>query len=321
MEKGKVAEKYFKGELSNKEAQNFIDWYFSENGVEELGRDIESYLEDGSLEETYEEWDKEEAWLKIKEDIKKPRLISFDKNHLNLTWKVAAVITIALTSVLLLYQFNSSSRNQILTESTNLGERRTIKLLDGTLVHLNAMSTVSYKKDYATNRFVYLKGEAFFEIAKDSAHPFRVNDGRLTTTALGTTFNVNAYDTNKKVEVTLVTGKVSVEDNRSSNKLLLEPGQTASLNPADILTKSTANPLEIGWRKNILYFNETPFEEVIRRLIRWYGKPIEVKNMKTDLYCSGTFDNESLENVLTILSYSIGFDFEVSGDSVNIKFE
>ncbi|HOW10845.1 MAG TPA: FecR domain-containing protein, partial [Bacteroidales bacterium] len=107
------------------------------------------------------------------------------------------------------------------------GSRSEISLPDGTTVILNAGSFLSYSNDYNhSNRNVTLKGEAYFNVARNENMPFVVNAGPLNITALGTEFNVKAYDEENAIETTLVTGKVAITREGSGND-----SQAVDLNP------------------------------------------------------------------------------------------
>lgn len=107
------------------------------------------------------------------------------------------------------------------------GSRSEIKLPDGTTVILNAGSLLSYRNDYNnSNRTVTLKGEAYFKVEKNESVPFVVNAGPLSIMALGTEFNVKAYDDEKSIETTLITGKVEITHQGS-----VDDTQVVDLNP------------------------------------------------------------------------------------------
>lgn len=329
MEKHQILDKYFKGKLSNVEAEEIMTWCLSKNGEQVLGDEIEADFRDSSPRVAHKDWEGEKVWCRIKHEIeqdttsfpveeKKVATVRFVSKYKLL--KIAAVVTLAIASIFTLYQYQFEGTKDFISESTGRGERRQIDLPDGSLVHLNAMSTISYSNNFESDRSVHLVGEAFFEVKKDPAHPFSVLNGQLTTTALGTSFNVRGYNTDNEVEVILITGKVSVEDHRSKQIISLVPGEIATLNESNKLIKSNADTMKTGWKDNILYFSETPLTEVITTLNRWYDSSIEVRNMKKNVYCSGTFQNESLDQVLAVLSYSIGFDFKIDDDNITLTF-
>ncbi len=97
-------------------------------------------------------------------------------------------------------------------KSTEPGQKLSFHLEDGTKVILNAGSKIWYPSNFNIHeREVILEGEAFFEVSKDASRPFRIVTESVVTTALGTSFNINAFPSNENIEIALVTGKVSVE--------------------------------------------------------------------------------------------------------------
>src|SRR5690606_29482664 len=111
------------------------------------------------------------------------------------------------------------------------GEKSNLTLQDGSKVILNSGSSLRYIKNFETDqRQLVLKGEAYFEVAKDSLRPFRVETGYITTTALGTSFNIKAYD-NEQLDISLLTGLVEIDVKKDQpEKVYLVPGEALSFN-------------------------------------------------------------------------------------------
>jgi Fe2+-dicitrate sensor, membrane component len=160
---------------------------------------------------------------------------------------------------------------------TPRGKELKILLNDGSEVLLHAESKLRFPiKFYGDTRTVFLEGEAYFTIAKDQQHPFIVISQQLNTTAIGTEFNVRAYEKNN-VRVTLVDGSVSVEDMINTNKVILSPGEdVCSINGklivSDVDTKSFSY-----WKEGFFYFDNIPLIDVMVELGRWYNVNVELK--------------------------------------------
>ncbi|GAA4312914.1 FecR domain-containing protein [Mucilaginibacter gynuensis] len=137
-------------------------------------------------------------------------------------WKYAAAASILIIASFGLWRLNDETTTtdtaRLSVVSSKPGKVSMVKLSDGTLVWLNAGSRISYPQTFGktATREVYLEGEAYFEVAKDKEHPFRVHARNLVTRVLGTKFNVKAYKTSKAVEVTLLEGKVMLTLNQVS---------------------------------------------------------------------------------------------------------
>jgi transmembrane sensor len=244
--------------------------------------------------------------------------------------KYAAVFIFFLGVSYVIWQ---SSRNQPPTsvavtfiERTNpLGQKSKIQLPDGSLVWLNAGSKLAYSSDYnKESRQVQLTGEAYFDVAKNPNLPFEVLTDELMITALGTSFNVEAF-VSGRVEVALNTGKVKIEclnEPGSCPPSYLNPGQLASFNKSkgSIKLSTFEGRDPFGWKDGRIVFNHATFKEVLETLSRWYNVEFEIDgSLNQEWNYSTTFDNEILENILLSLKFSENIDFQINGSIVKIK--
>lgn len=210
------------------------------------------------------------------------------------------------------------------------GYRNTITLADGSTAILNSESSITYDKDFGQkNRLIHLTGEAFFDVARDESRPFVVIANGIKTTALGTSFNINAYHTDN-LAVSLATGKVRVEMEKEitgveRNKVILRPGEQALWSSHEAaLTKREFDPLEIlSWKENIIYFNKTELKSMIDVLEKWYDVQITIEGETRKLTQTGTgkFKNQSLENVLSSLGFSMGFSYQINDKQITLKLK
>jgi len=208
-------------------------------------------------------------------------------------------------------------------KSNPIGQKSIIQLADGSKVVLNADSELKFLDNFGQDhREIYLKGEAFFEIAPDSLLPFNVHSGGAVTTALGTSFNINSYD-HKKVKIQLATGKVKViHEDKEKEPVYLNPGEEVIVIADQKLHKGKFDPDKAFlWKNGVLRFLQTPFQNAISDLERWYGVEIEVFNLPgRDFKISGEFKNTSLSAVLESLGYAYSFDYSVDNKQVSIYF-
>lgn len=205
------------------------------------------------------------------------------------------------------------------------GVKSTLTLQDGSKVILNSGSNLRYVKNFeADRRELFLVGEAFFEVAKDSLRPFVVKTGPMSTTALGTSFNITAYE-NEYLDVALLSGRVNVAlDFEEPKQFNLEPGQglLVKVGKREHRKRRIEEAKVLAWTKKTILFEQTPIEEAIRVLENWYGVKIEIRNRpEKDVLLSGKFVDQTLEGVLEGLSYSTRFDFQVNKDRVTLKFD
>jgi len=212
------------------------------------------------------------------------------------------------------------------TLSVPYGKRFKLKLSDGTIVSLNAGTTLRYPEQFGINgnRNVYLSGEAFFEVAKDKTHPFIVHANQADIEVLGTTFNVSAYPENPTVNSTLIEGSIQMSEAvNSSNAILLKPNQMATWqnNSKKLILKEVDPALYAAWTKGELAFKDTPFSTIAKIIQRTYD--VEIINENSDLArqnFTGTIkiSESSVENILELLKRDTPFNYSITHKTITI---
>jgi transmembrane sensor len=207
----------------------------------------------------------------------------------------------------------------IISKSNPAGKKSIITLAEGTKIHLNSVSKISYPEVFDVDqRLVKLEGEAYFEVAKDG-RPFMVSVGENVINVLRTSFNVkqNRLD---GMTVALIEGKVKVND-RVGNQILLDPNEMLVIEDNGKFYKSEFDTLEIiGWKDMYLVFSRDNFEEVKAKIEKWYGVEIEIKGkINKNWVYSGKYKEESLENVLRGISLTSGLQYKIKGKKVIIS--
>jgi ferric-dicitrate binding protein FerR (iron transport regulator) len=215
-------------------------------------------------------------------------------------------------------EIKSETIEAVLVSKFNpVGKRSIHMLADGTKIHLNSSSKITYPEVFdKTNRTINLEGEAFFEVAKDG-RPFIVSVGDNAINVLGTSFNVK--ENKEGLAVALLEGKVRVND-KHGNQVLLDPNEMLVIHEDGKFYKSGFDQMEvIGWKDMYLVFNKSNFEETRLKIENWYGVELEVKGRinKNWMY-SGQYKGESLENVLRGISLTSGLRYEIVGKKVKI---
>jgi len=212
----------------------------------------------------------------------------------------------------------------ILELATPLGGIYQITLPDGTKVWLNAGSSLKYPMSFAKNeRRVRLEGEAFFEVTKDSARPFKVLSKGQEIEVLGTAFNVNAYPDNTAIKTTLVKGKVKLSnDKRYSEAIYLLPGQqSTNTNNGKIQLANVDTAPFTAWKEGLFYFDETPLSDALQQIGRWYNVEVKYKGEVPQTHFYGRIKrSKPLRDVLDVLEEG-GLRFELSkSDEKNILY-
>jgi transmembrane sensor len=240
------------------------------------------------------------------------------------TWsRLAAAVVLALVAggaIVLSVALVKPGQEAVtyLEHSTLAGERMTIDLVDGSKVQLNAGASIRFPKKFeASQRQVYLTGEAFFRVAKDPSKPFIIHAGGITTTVLGTSFNVNARP--GSISVAVATGKVSVSDG-THTEILLPEDKVVYNRDTRVMKRQVADlRQELAWTTNTLVFDDTDLLTVAGMLEQWYGVKVAFENesLKRCLM-TGTFRNESLNHILEAIAFSTGIHYEQHNKAVKL---
>lgn len=188
------------------------------------------------------------------------------------------------------------------------GSKTEITLPDNSKVWLNSGSSLKYPVTFITGeRKVSLKGEAFFEVESDKQHPFIVSIGNeMNVTATGTAFDVEAYESDSIIAVTMVNGKVHVDMNTATITPLTAGERIIYNKVSSALKKSKTSPTKwCSWKDGTLIFRDDPLSEVFKRLGRIYNVDIVIKDevIARQLY-RATFEEESFDEILELLKLS-----------------
>jgi len=208
--------------------------------------------------------------------------------------------------------------------STKKGERREIQLQDGSIVTLNAASTIQVASDFdIKNRKVVLQGEAFFLVSKDKTRPFIIKTGKIQTRVVGTSFDINAYPEENSITVAVSTGKVQVEKEEAAGEKLI--GKDLTHNNLLIYNLKTDTYRHIladadllnAWRTNKLVFNQASISHIADVIERTYDVRVVLKGKphKVNLY-TVTFDNYPLDKLLPLLAELSGVTYKLKTDQL-----
>jgi len=206
------------------------------------------------------------------------------------------------------------------TISTPTGGQWQIRLPDGTQVWLNASSSLSYPLVFSgrKERRVELSGEAYFEVSKDAGHPFIVQTARQDIKVLGTHFNVSAYADDLLSETTLLEGSVQVNSFASTENVMLQPGEQASVSPKGIRVEKVDVEEAIAWKKGYFMFNNEKQESIMRKIARWYDVDVEYADPEArQITYYGTVSRfEKVSQVLRKFQQTGEVRFEIDGRKI-----
>ena len=298
--------------LSNKDHQEYTD------GLKKAWNHSASYQNDfePNVDKAFSKFknriDAESTTAKVVE-------MPLRRRWLSIAASVAVIVGVGLLA-------NNYLSNQVAweTASTHMGETQKLNLSDGSTIVLNEGSRLTYPTTFdASKRSVKLEGEAFFEIAKNPNKPFTIETAHTTTTILGTSFNIRAYNSDNYTEIQVATGKVSFSPTISEKELTLSAGQEGIFNhTTNVLKpekKSTLNGL--SWLNQKLSFKKTPLHRVISDLERHFSIQIELENKAIENceYIS-LFNNPDKEVILETLSSAFELELvQTSTDNYQLK--
>ena len=207
--------------------------------------------------------------------------------------------------------------------TTPIGGEYSLVLSDGTKVFLNADSELKYPVEFSDGkRIVDLKGEAYFEVHKDSLRPFVVRMNGAEVTVLGTSFNVNTYGDDGQIYTTLVNGAVRVSSVKNGQAEVLKPGMQSVMDvqSGQLTVREVDVEPYVAWREGRFVFRAMTLDLIMRQLQRWYDFEVFYQNPELkDYEFRGVIKRDmDLDKVLSVIKVTTNVDFEVKGKVITI---
>lgn len=322
-----LLDRYINGECTEQE-RKLVEQWFSLQG-EEFPQNLAS--PDDQTEE--------QLWKAIQKQSFQTTVIPI--------WKrlsVAVAVITVLWGLSTYFMPRPAEKAAVAVQSSNLETQtnssdslQIIHLTDGSEVHLTSGSSISYPPSFdKQHRKVYLKGKAFFKITKDSSRPFLVHSGEVITKVLGTSFWISGNNNNASIEIAVVSGKVAVEHNVTSEKkgstnikggVILTANQRVKYIPLThtFETGLVDEPIPIfntvpTPKSSTLLFDDAPLTTVIEKLANTYGIEIILENeLLSKCLFKGDISNQPLYTQLELLCSSINATYEVRGTRILIS--
>ena len=322
---------YLAGECTPVERLEIEVLIQSDTEVESTYNELKQVWDNATPQLVADAYNVDSAWENVRNHINKKPVVAVNQKSIKkpivrlvrYAASIAAVFLLAFTVYQVFYNktvttINFASGNTVSSD---------LLLADGSKVVLNAGSEVKYPEKFGSNgREVYFWGEAFFEIAPDPARPFVIETGDARIKVLGTSFNVKAYPESGITEVVVNSGTVlfyHVDENNSIlGQIILKMGEKGIYNRTTHKLAKIANDdiNFISWKTGVLVFNETPLDEVMDVIGDKYDVKFHTENVKlSQLKLTATFDNESLDSVLEVLSLVHKLQFTHNGKDYLVK--
>jgi len=259
----KKLKRFLSGKGSGEGKELYDAWYrsFDDTGVPEKINSADVQQELGRMKSRT-----------IESETTRPSLLPW--------WRAAAAVLAIAVAGVYLYRFMGNVKQKTddyTAYNTSTGQRRQVVLPDGTSVWLNASTELRTPKAFGEDkREVYLSGEAYFEVARDPQKPFIIHARELTTTVLGTVFNVRSYSDEELEEVAVISGKVAVAS--GGHKTLLTAGKKLT-RVGELFSESSFDDFDhyTTWKEGKLVLENHPVNEVLKTVNRFYGVDIRVR--------------------------------------------
>jgi transmembrane sensor len=329
----KLLDKFSNGACTPEEEKFILEWY------DKIGNE-----KNHELTEDYRIVVEAKIWSRLQQRLGKP-----DERRAFRWLKIAATVTaFALAGIGALSLSNvfrssqTAGQTQSGTAGTVQGEMisminttdvsQVIKLNDGTEVSLKPKSEIQYPQTFGSTREVYLKGEAFFNVKRDTAHPFVVYSNEVVTRVLGTSFIVKAYEGSKDITVSVKTGRVSVSKNSvqraksEKNEVILIPNQQAVYDRLkDEVVRQLVEKPEIVrplGEEMAMKYDGVQVVKIFEALEEMYGVTITFdEDVLKNCVLTTTMKEEGLFERIKVICEAIGARYEVQETDILITSE
>lgn len=209
-----------------------------------------------------------------------------------------------------------TAASAVLTALTPRGGTYSFKLSDGTVVILNAESSLKFPQVFeGRERIVELTGEAYFEVAKNKAMPFIVKTAKQNVEVLGTHFNINSYS--GITSTTLLEGSVKVS--AGAEQQLLVPGQQAELQGDKLTVRHADVDASVSWKDGYFRFNEESIQDIMQKVSRWYDVEIRYEgDISKEVFTGAISRFSNISDVLDMLERTKIVHFKLEGRRVTV---
>lgn len=317
--------------MNNQELKNLIEKYLNGTLEPSEAAQLEQWLDAtgdehafDAMPEVEKETARKEGYSRLVQRINKHRQPVVIKPWFRY-WKAAACVAGILVAGTLFRRqmLDVVAPHRLVSLQSTPGSPKKHILSDGSIVWLKGNSKLVFPAGFgAGNREVVLQGEALFEIAKDPQHPFLVKCGTLTTTVLGTSFNIR--ETGKETQVTLLTGKIALSAPQSAPIVLYPEQQAVYSSTATAIRKKEEGTLPISdITKGTEYdmaFNDATMQQVLKRIEDKFEVNIQLQDavINSNLI-TADFTDQSLQHTMEMISQALNLDFGIKGKTILLK--
>lgn len=325
----KLIEDYSKKTIRSEDLTDLLIWVESSQQNQQLFRETLQAFEaaDQFLNKPA---DQRKSWASIQQHLAKNTAVQtavIKKINYRRYISIAAAIVILMLPVI---YFNVNRAKPVVAVTYQeiynpKGQKRLITMPDGSNIYLNGDSKIRYAQNFAkSKRIIYLEGEAFFDVQHRDKQPFVVYTGKVSTTVLGTSFNINAYQSAKTISITVQTGKVGVivKNNGKAEpvKFLLPNEQLNIIKESGAATKAVVNATDFdSWREYKLFFYGKPLSEIAEIVAREYDVEVVIKSETLKaMKLTAKFNKSTVNQVIEVIARLSGAKYKIYENKVII---
>ncbi len=322
---------YLSGEWEKCDSLILTGWLSESPDHQEQFRQLVNLWELDQINRHEKDFNPDRAWIRLKSEMKPKTSFMNRFTQFNYLKKYAAVIilTIVVGTVGYLLQKGIAKDHPsgVVEYTVPYGSKTHIRMPDGSGVWINAGSVIKYDQGFgSTNRNLQLSGEAYFEVAKQRELPFIVQAKGISVTAVGTKFNVKAYPEEVNIETILLEGRVEVLDmtNNGYEKILLKPNQKAGYSTIEnnFSVSAVEDNSEVSWYLEKWVIRDMSMLKFTKLLERRYNIDFEFEDERIKTYeFGGTIKDETLEQVLTAITYSAPIKYSLKNKHVKLSID
>ncbi|WP_443946693.1 FecR family protein [Pedobacter sp. AW1-32] len=325
----RLIENYFNKNITFDELSTLMLW------VEESEINLQHFretLQALELAESYlpKNFNPEKNWNKIlkhvKAEEKVEELVGTYKTKTNWLGYAAAILLVLGSAVLFLKFGRQTEADKVVYQEiyNPKGQKRLVTMPDGSNIYLNGDTKIRYAQNFNSGkRIIYLTGEAFFDVQHRAKQPFIVYTDSISTTVLGTSFNIKSYSKARSTIITVQTGRVGVLINngkKHSGPYFLLPNEQLTVRNNNLVEKDSVDASAVsGWREYKLAFYDTPIEDIIESISREYDIDIQFKDEKiAKTKLTVKFDKQPVQDIMSVIAKLTGKRYAIYENKIVI---
>ncbi len=318
--------KLLSGSISEQERISLNNWRKQNPKNNKLFEEYEKTWEISNINKDIAEIDIDAEWNILKSNIAENVVSLSPKQNKKISSlqyfiRIAAVFIILAVSITSVYYFfNQGSQKDYLS----VNGPNEVSLSDGSEISLNHNTEFKYPEKFAKDkRLVILEnGEAYFDVAHNKEKPFIINTGEIVIEVIGTSFNVSALPESNEIVVIVNSGKVAVYRKSNENdKIILQAGEKGTFIKEEKILEKTENVDENykSWKTKKLVFKNKKLKSIVKTINKIYQSNIIINDEIKDCRYTSTFDNLSLDAILTILQSTFDLKIDKKENAIEIS--